>query len=367
MPKYIRNSRRKTSQSGAAWISYSDMLAALLMMFILVLCFSIYQYFIMLNTKTAELDEKEKQLLTQEETLSSQTLALNSQQKTLEEQRLALLAQTEQLQLNQTELDNALLSLSEQSDTLIVQESIIAAAKADLAIKESELLAANATLEVKQAELLAANATLETKQQELNSATQLLANQQANMQAQQEKLDNLVGVKTTLIAELGSALKKANLAVNVDENTGDITLESAVFFSVGKNKVIQSGLDLLDAFIPVYLGVLLQPEYIDYLGEIVIEGHTDTSGAYLLNLALSQERALSVATYCLEMPGLSAEQKNILRNILTAKGRSFSDPIYLPNGEVDMDASRRVEFTFSLKDSEMIDELRDILSSETNE
>ena len=114
-------------------------------------------------------------------------------------------------------------------------------------------------------------------------------------------------------------------------------------------------------FIPVYLGVLLSPEHSDYLGEIIIEGHTDTSGDYLMNLELSQERALSVATYCLQMPQLSKDQLTLLRSILTAKGRSYSDPIYGEDGKIDMDASRRVEFKFRLKDSEMIDEMRDIL------
>ena len=81
-----------------------------------------------------------------------------------------------------------------------------------------------------------------------------------------------------------------------------------------------------------------------------------------MNLELSQERALSVATYCLQMPQLTKDQlETLLRSILTAKGRSYSDPIYGVDGTIDMDASRRVEFKFRLKDSEMIDEMRDIL------
>ena len=135
--------------------------------------------------------------------------------------------------------------------------------------------------------------------------------------------------------------------------------ERGEFFS--QDSIKQSGQTLLNQFIPVYLGVLLSPEYSDYLGEIIIEGHTDTSGDYLMNLELSQERALSVATYCLQMPQLTKDQLTLLRSILTAKGRSYSDPIYGADGKIDMDASRRVEFKFRLKDSEMIDEMRDIL------
>ena len=51
---------------------------------------------------------------------------------------------------------------------------------------------------------------------------------------------------------------------------------------------------------------------------------------------------------------------------MTATGRSESDPVYV-NGVEDKEASRRVEFTFSLKDSEMIEEMNRILSAENTE
>lgn len=47
--------------------------------------------------------------------------------------------------------------------------------------------------------------------------------------------------------------------------------------------------------------------------------------------------------------------------MLTANGKSYSNPIYGDDGEVDMDASRRVEIKFRLQDEEMIDEMMDIL------
>jgi chemotaxis protein MotB len=63
------------------------------------------------------------------------------------------------------------------------------------------------------------------------------------------------------------------------------------------------------------------------------------------------------------MPSLSAAQKTKLQEIMTATGRSESDPVYV-NGVEDKSASRRVEFKFSLKDSEMIEEMNRILSNE---
>ena len=70
-----------------------------------------------------------------------------------------------------------------------------------------------------------------------------------------------------------------------------------------------------------------------------------------------------MAKYCLtESNGIiSGDQEDMLRTVLTANGKSYSDPIYKENGKVDMAASRRVEIKFRLQDEEMIDEMMDIL------
>lgn len=352
-----KRSRRAGGKAdgGAAWISYSDMMAALLLLFVLVLCYSVYQYFVMLETKTAELDEKGALLASQEATLTLQQSTLDEQQSKLDTQTAELTQKQLELLQKQNELNSALTAVDEKQGLLDNQ---------NLTLEEQEkiILAAQAALTQKEAELATAKTDLEGKQKELAEATILLGAQREAMDTQQHKLDDLVGVRTKIIKALGDALIEANLKASVDKNTGDIMLESAVFFDVGADVIKQSGQDLLNRFIPVYLGVLLEPEYADYLGEIIIEGHTDTQGTYLMNLQLSQKRALSVASYCLQMPQLSEIQLETLRSILTAKGRSYSDPIFGADGSIDMDASRRVEFKFRLKDSEMIDEIRDILT-----
>lgn len=110
--------------------------------------------------------------------------------------------------------------------------------------------------------------------------------------------------------------------------------------------------------------MLLRPEYSQYLGEIIIEGHTDSDGEYFSNLQLSQNRALAVASYCLQMPGLSQEAQNKLFEILTATGRSESRPVLNADGSENKVASRRVEFHFSLRDAEMIAEVNRILQED---
>lgn len=126
----------------------------------------------------------------------------------------------------------------------------------------------------------------------------------------------------------------------------------------------KSGMSDLDQFLPRYFSVLLKNDFHQYISEVIIEGHTDTTADYLYNLELSQQRALSVAKYCLDEKSSSVSKDQIeqLQKIMTANGRSFSNPVYNPDGTIDMDASRRVEFKFRLKDEEMVEEMAQILN-----
>lgn len=310
----IHNRRAsRGAQGGASWISYSDMMAALLLIFVLILAYSLYQYFTMLETKTLELDTKTKEL-------DKQTIALNLAKDELNAKEQALI-------IIQTDLDKL-------QDTLSAREEELENAKAALIIK----------------------------QKDLDDATARLEEQQLLLASQASRIDDLIGIRTTMIRELSSSLNAASLKAAVDPNTGDIVLDSSVFFETGKSEIKEEGRNLLERFIPVYLNVLLQDKYAGYLGEIIIEGHTDSSGSYESNLKLSQNRALQVALYCLNMRTLTGEQKLKLQEILTAKGRSYSDLVRNADGSENADASRRVEFKFSLKDAEMIEELNRILS-----
>ena len=312
----IHNRRAsRGSQGGFSWISYSDMMAALLLIFVLILTYSLYQYFTMLETKTLELDTKNKELDQQKIALNLATDELNAK-----EQALIII---------QTDLDK-------------LQD----------------------TLSAKEEELNSTKATLVIQQKALEEATAKLEEQQLALAAQAQRIDDLIGIRTTMIRDLSRSLSAASMKATVDPNTGDIVLDSSVFFETGKSEIKQEGQDLLNRFIPVYLDVLLREQYSNYLGEIIIEGHTDSSGSYQSNLKLSQDRALQVALYCLNMPNLTRAQKTKLQEILTAKGRSWSDLVYNEDGTENPDASRRVEFKFSLKDAEMIAEMNKILSDQ---
>lgn len=177
-----------------------------------------------------------------------------------------------------------------------------------------------------------------------------------------DELERILGIRRSLIEALREQFSEDE--ITIDEQTGAIIFNSDLLFPVGEFVLSKEGRNSLMGFLPRYLGILLSEEYIPYVGEIRIEGHTDDKGDYMYNLQLSQNRALNVSAFILmNQHGLfDSEQLNLLRELVTASGRSESDLIYTEDGAVDRNASRRVEIQFQLKDEEMIKQMIEAIS-----
>ena len=86
-----RRAGRTSSGTGASWISYSDMMAALLLIFVLILTYSLYQYFTMLETKTKELNEQQLVLDAQQLKLDQQSIELKLANEELDAEKARLI------------------------------------------------------------------------------------------------------------------------------------------------------------------------------------------------------------------------------------------------------------------------------------
>ena len=332
MRAYRRSNRREHGRSdGSFWLSFSDLMSSLVLIIILVMFYIIYQYFNLAEINQAEIARREYQLDAAQTELEAQKTKLTDAEK-------QMIAQQILLDAKQKELDDA--------------QSVLEAQKTELETTQSQLDALSAQLDDQQTRL-------ETQQSQLET-------QQAQLENQQQQIEQLVGMKTRIITSLSSALKQSGISASVDPVTGSIALESDVLFESGKYDLTEAGRQFVDQFLPVYLDVLFSDEYESYVSEIIIEGHTDSVGGYLSNLALSQQRALAVASYVLgeQCHAVSADVKNQLRPVVTVNGRSFSDRIFNESGVEDMAASRRVVFKFRLTDEQMIQQLRQILEAE---
>lgn len=304
-----RRRNREAFAEHSYWQSYSDMMAALLLIFILLIAITLAIY----RQKTNDLDQT----------------------------RLELSAA-------QSELDATI---------------------ADLELSKSELERSNEELASSLAELQQAYQQAALTQEELNNAYLEIENARQELTTTKQELQDIVGIRTDIIGALQSAF--SNSTMKVDAQTGSITFSSDVLFRYNSSSLTAESKETLQNIIPMYLDVLLQDQFRGYIAEIIIEGHTDTDGGYQSNMELSYERANAVADFCLNKNnGLNETKIEQLQKLLTVNGKSWSNPVYQkdasgnPTGEVDMSASRRVEIKFRLKEDEMIKKIAGILAQE---
>ena len=300
----MKNKRknREAFAEHSYWQSYSDMMAALLLIFILLIAITLTIY----RQKTNDLDRTRLELDTAQSKLDETIEDLENSNEELASSLAQLQQAYEQAALTQEELNNAYLEI-------------------------------------------------ENARQELTTTKQ--------------ELKDIVGIRTDIIGALQSAF--SNSTMKVDAQTGSITFSSDVLFRYNSASLTADSRETLKNIIPMYLDVLLQDQFRDYIAEIIIEGHTDTDGSYQSNMELSYARANAVADFCLDKRnGLSEAKTEQLQKLLTVNGKSWSNPVYQkdasgnPTQEVDMLASRRVEIKFRLKEDEMIEKISGVLEQE---
>ena len=233
-----RRKNREVFGEHSYWQSYSDMMAALLLVFVLIIAITLAIY----RQKTVDLDQAR--------------LDLNAAQTKLDQAALELEDFRAKIELSNEELNKSLAELQE--------------AYAQAALTEEEL----------------------------NKAYLEIEDAQNELEVTKNELQDIVGIRTDIIGALQSAFN--NSAMSVDAQTGSITFSSDVLFNYNSAVLTDASKQTLRETIPMYLGVLLRDEYQDYIAEIIIEGHTDTVGSYLSNQQLSYNRANSVARFCLD-------------------------------------------------------------------
>ncbi len=176
-----------------------------------------------------------------------------------------------------------------------------------------------------------------------------------------KEISETLGIKEEMIEDLKEEFKEDDLAVRVDEKTGDLLLPSELLFEFGSVQLSDRGRTFLAEFMPRYLHVVFAEKFKEQLAEVVVEGHADTVGTYLTNLEFSHSRAYSVLRYLMTVQYDEPTMEGRLRELASANGRSESEPIYDSEGLVECAASRRVEFRFRLRDEKTIERIQEIV------
>jgi len=378
----------KNNENTNFWISYADLMAGLLFVFILLIGAIMVKSTILkndINKKNTVLDEQSQTLIEQSNNLinMSQTLLIKDDDITklqnLLAQREESLANNEKnliisnnaLKLKSDELEslNQLLlaqnaKIDNYSNHIVILQNLIEEQNSSLTQKKLDLEAYKNKIVLLSNNMTEQDEKLKLNDQKMLDLLKAVDNKQTKyddllvkLQAQKSKIKSLTGIKLKVIAELKSSLGNK---INIDKENGSLRLASNILFDKGSSNLKEAAKSELKANFIDYVNTLIMNKNIaKHLDKIIIEGHTDSDGSYLYNLNLSQQRAFAVMNYLLTLDYI---KEHNIKEKLVASGRSYLDAIN-SNGVEDKDASRRIEVKFRLKNEDAMYEIERILDA----
>jgi len=406
------------------WISYADLMAGLLFVFILLVGAIVVKYVYIqtdlqaiktdlekqktaLNMSDAQLEEKKKYLLEINRKLQNSKeenirLAFDlAQSKNIFEQTRKKLQDAmtlskklndqiqdkeKRLKLSAQQIENITKILNDSKNKIKLLEKDLEISKVtiaknieDIALDKKELLVLKQLLldyELKdkelsehiskvESQLLDATNTITLKDKELAILEKKLITQSKLHQKLVEEFDitkvkikNLTGIRIKVITALKD---KLGSSIDIDPISGNMKFSSNILFKRAKFNLKDESKNELSKILKQYIHTILLDENIKkHIENITIEGYTDTDGEYLLNLELSQKRALEVMKF---LYSLDFKDKKILEQYISASGRAYTNPIIV-NGKEDKEASRRIEIKFHIKNEKAIQEIENYFNKQ---
>lgn len=330
---YKKNEKNKNQEENF-WVSYADLMAGLLFVFILVIASIVIKYLYTQHSLEDSEDAKSKLFYELAKTKNmyeksledlkdaNQKIVLSN--KEVEKLKALLLEYDINIKDEKSKNDSLSLALNDSSN--------------QIALKDEEL------------KLLA---------DKLLVQTQIHQKMVEEFDIAKLKIKTLTGIKLNVIAKLK---EKLGNSIHVDEKSGAIKFSSNILFDQNSYILKEEAKKELSSVLKNYLSLLLDDKEISkYIENITIEGHTNSDGTYLANLLLSQQRALAVMQFLYES---NIVDKKLLSTFVNSSGRSSADLILDKKGVEDKDASRRIEIKFNIKNEEAIKEIQNYLDKQ---
>lgn len=329
---------KKDNENTNFWISYADLMAGLLFVFILLIGAIV--------TKSILL---KSDLLSNKSRLKKNKTALELKNDEIKRLKKLLLEKNTQL--------------ASFSKKVIILQNVINDVNASLLEKERELKDYEGKVLVLSNELTDTKSKVALRDEQIVKLLNELGEKEtrydrlvADLRKTKKRIKSLTGIRIKVIAELKKALGNK---IEIDPKTGSMRFSASILFDKAKAKLKPGAKEELKKVFLKYVKALLNnPDIKEHLDKIIIEGHTDSDGGFLYNLQLSQKRAYEVMNYLLT---LDFVKKHNLKKIMIASGRSYLDPILDKNGLEDKEKSRRIEIKFTLKNRDAMKEIEKIL------
>ncbi|WP_415395853.1 OmpA family protein [Sulfurimonas sp. CS5] len=387
--------KQDKNESQNFWISYADLMAGLLFVFILVVGAIVVKTLLMqsdLQTIRLNLEKEKSALEMSESELFQKKKKLRELVKKLQASREENMRLSMQISMLKTQTDDlkdeisilnldvekkaSKLTLSEK-EMLLLKELLLESEeeanmlryKIDIINKELD----GTKAEISQLQTFVKNADarheldssfIKIRDEEIAQLEKALLLKSRDYQRVVEdlnitkiKIKNLTGIKISVVQRLK---KKLGNSIAIDPKTGSLRFSSNILFPQGKAELKPSAKKELSRILGKYIDVLLNDSKMRrYIDIITIEGHTNSDGTYLYNLDLSQQRALTVMRFLYKQ---YPKNRKLFKRYLSASGRSFSEPILGKHNKEDKDASRRIEIKFRIKSEDAVKELMNYLN-----
>lgn len=318
------------------WISYADLMAGLLFVFILVIGAIVIKYVYtqnsLLNSEDAksrlfyELARAKNLYETTKDELDKTKTNINLKAMEIEKLKALLLEYELNIKGEQNKSDSLVTQLDEKTNVITLKE------------EELKLLA----------DKLLVLSQIHQKLVEEFDITKV-------------KIKNLTGIRLNVITKLREKLGKS---IQIDDKSGAIKFSSNILFDQNSSILKEQAKKELSTILKEYLNILLNDKDMrQYIESITIEGHTNSDGTYIGNLQLSQQRAFAVMQFLYDS---NIIDKKLLSQYVNSSGRSYADLI-LKDGVEDKDASRRIEIKFTIKNEDAMKEIQNYLNARNSE
>lgn len=162
----------------------------------------------------------------------------------------------------------------------------------------------------------------------------------------EDALKEIAEKKSDLYDDLYNEFDANGISVQINRSTGEIAMDSTVLFGGDSAELTKEGKEFLNKFIKAYTSIIYNEKYDGFISKTMVEGHTApiSGSTYKGGLTLSEKRAENVKNYCLS-GDIGVDTARLAKTMETV-GYSQSRPVYDSDGNVDLDASRRVSFRF---------------------
>jgi len=193
----------------------------------------------------------------------------------------------------------------------------------------------------------------EDSKEHLNKLLKSRTDEISILQNEKAQLKKIAQIKNEIFTRLDNAFSEDKFYNKQDHS---LDFRKMSLFTVGNTEYKKEMINTVSEVFTKYMSILV--EYKEYIKNIIIEGHADSSGIDKNNIVLSKKRAVAVKYY---LENLSIIKQYHMQSSIKIEAYGNSRTIHV-DGLEDRDASRRIKVKFELKESRVLDNLRRIIN-----